>query len=256
MQTGYHFDKANHLHILDGKALTGTSSISKVLYKPLEYWASGKALELLGWTPTKTSRKKRENQALIIHGDICKMDNLQYLDLLDKAYHNHRNSLKKSAEKGIDLHAELEKYINFQMGDSTDDNYNERITYFIEWAEKNVSEWLWSEAHCYSKKLWVGGICDAGARLKDNTIALIDFKSSKTAYFSHYLQCAGYSILIDENGLLNDCGEKIGTLDGKVDRLIVFPFGAKKLKPHYNKFSIDDLKDGFKSALHLYRLMM
>ena len=178
----YRFDEKNHIHFLDNKPLFGTSSIVGVLNKPgLTWWASGKALEPLGWTPTKELKAKRGISAIAKLGEIKKLKSSEYLDLLDKCYSNHKDSLEKSADKGIDLHAELERYIISvtNPGYIVLEPFDERIKPFIEWAENNVTEWLWSEAHCYSLRLWTGGIGDAGAILKDGSIALIDFKSSK-----------------------------------------------------------------------------
>ena len=45
--------KQNHLHLLDGKPLTGTSSVEDVLSKVLTWWASGLAVEKFGWLNPK-----------------------------------------------------------------------------------------------------------------------------------------------------------------------------------------------------------
>ena len=49
----YNFNSVEHLHSLDDKPLTGTSTVCGVLYKPLTWWAAGKTLEVLGWTNSK-----------------------------------------------------------------------------------------------------------------------------------------------------------------------------------------------------------
>ncbi len=36
----YQFDDKQHLHLLDGKPLTGTSSVGNVLSKPLTWWSA------------------------------------------------------------------------------------------------------------------------------------------------------------------------------------------------------------------------
>jgi hypothetical protein len=45
--------------------------------------------------------------------------------------------------------------------------------------------------------------------LNDGTIAVIDFKSSKDAYPEQFWQCAGYDILVSENGGYTAEGEKL-----------------------------------------------
>jgi hypothetical protein len=263
-------ENGQHLHTLGGKPLFGTSSITGVLNKPgLVWWSSGKALELLGWTPTKTPKKKRLEQVQgFVYGDgyrIFDEDNPdkdeKWLELLDKCYRNHKDSLDKSADKGIDLHAELERFIKDTMSEKQMGVYNDRITPFIEWSAKNVKRFLWSEAYCYSERLWTGGICDAGALMNDGTIALIDFKSSREAYLAHFLQCAGYSLALEESGILDKDGNDVEGIDlidwqnNPITKYIIFPFGAKELTPWENKLPIEEYKKGFESATDLYKLM-
>ena len=214
-----------------------------------------KALEPLGFTPTKIAKPKRLLSSIAKLGIIKKLHSEEWLELLDKCYRNHKDSLDKSADKGIDLHAELERYIKFCMNEKLDDiDFNERIQQFIEWSDKNVKRFLWSEAYCYSERLWTGGICDAGALLNDGTIALIDFKSSREAFLGHFLQCSGYDIAIKENGIFDKDGLSQGILPD-IKRYIIFPFGAKDLVPWENKLPIEEYKKGFESATQLYKLM-
>jgi hypothetical protein len=255
-------ENGQHLHTLGGKPLFGTSSITGVLNKPgLVWWSSGKALELLGWTPTKDDKAKRGIASIAKLGLIKKMKSDEYLKLLDKCYRNHKDSLDKSADKGIDLHAELERFIKDAMSEKQMGVYNDRITPFIEWSAKNVKRFLWSEAYCYSERLWTGGICDAGALMNDGTIALIDFKSSREAYLAHFLQCAGYSLALEESGILDKDGNDVEGIDlidwqnNPITKYIIFPFGAKELTPWENKLPIEEYKKGFESATDLYKLM-
>ena len=186
----YEFNGTKHLHLLDGKALTGTSSIENVLFKPLTWWASGLAVQKLGVPDAKVLTKIKRNTATEeelkkLHESVMKsLDDIkgfnpeQYLSLLEEAYKAHSTTLKSKAKEGVDLHAELEDYVKGQMRLKDVREYDKRIQPFIDWAEQNVEKFLWSEAHCYDEELWVGGISDAGAKLKDGSIALIDFKSA------------------------------------------------------------------------------
>lgn len=125
---------------------------------------------------------------------------------------------------------------------------------FIQWTDKNVKKFLWSEAHCYSERLWTGGISDVGAELNDGTIAVTDFKSAKDAYASHFIQAAGYSIEIEENGLFNGNGTLNKKIEAKVGALIIVPFGAKDVYPVIMR-DIEAYKRGFEAAVVLYRLI-
>jgi hypothetical protein len=252
----YEFKEKEHLHLLDGKPLTGTSSVGSVLAKPLTWWASGLACEVFGWVNPKynTDKKvdtKAEKGLALIKGLTLG----GYKTLLNKAYRAHQDSLGKSMKKGTDLHAELERYVKNTMHNRMPTPvYNDRILPFIEWAEKNVKKFLWSEAHCYDEELWVGGISDTGVELKDGKMAIIDFKSSKDAYPTHYIQCAGYAIQIEKNGLWSQDGKKNKKVGKKFDALIIVPFGAKVVEPKI-LHNVDSYKEGFKNAVGLYRLL-
>jgi hypothetical protein len=261
----YNFDKENHLHTLDGKPLTGTSTVMKVISKPLTWWASGLAVSTLGWTKAgdwktlKTAEAKeadinrRLEKAKPAHEMIKEMEPREYLALLDKAYKAHAEKLETSAEAGTDLHAELEKFVKDRMNGITG-VYPEKIKPFIDWTDNQVEKFLWSEIHTFSEGMWTGGISDCGALLKDGSVAIIDFKSSKEAYFTHFAQIGGYDLQITENGGYTKDGEKIFTLLKPITKHIVVPFGAKE--PYVVAVeNVEDNREAFKSALSLYRLM-
>jgi hypothetical protein len=260
----YKFDKKEHLHFLDDVALTGTSSVMDVLGKPLSWWASGKAVETLGWIHPdikenglvvgKRTQEERIRAVTETLRAIKIMTADAFVKLLDRAYKAHSVSLKDSAQKGTDLHAELESYVKSKMGKNDKKQFDPKIQPFIDWAENNVEKFIWSECHCFSKDMWVGGITDAGAVLKDGSVAVIDFKSSKEAYPSQFIQAAGYAMQLEENGLWNEAGTANKKLENKIDTLIVVPFGATKVLPVIRK-NVEDYKKGFLSALQLYRLL-
>lgn len=250
----YRFDSANHIHLLDNNPLLGTSTVVGVLSKPLVWWASGKALEPFGWTPTKTDKSIRLETAVDKLYILRGFSDKEYLEYLDKAYRNHKNSLDKSAVKGKDLHSEIETYVKSKINKDKNQPYSDTIEPFIKWADDNVEQFLWSEAHCYSESLGCGGITDIGAKLKDGKVYIIDIKSSREAYTSHYLQCAGYSLQLKTSGLLTSEGDKIGEVP-KIDGIIIMPFGSDYLEPAFNKTPIDVYEDAFKAAVVLHRLV-
>lgn len=276
----YHFDntldekgKPKHIHYLDmedgegEKPLTGSSSVMDVLNKPLSWWAAGEAVKTLGWihpeikkngkkigeVPTEDRLKISEPR----HIDIIKMTDIQYLVALDKAYKAHATSLDESAKKGTDLHAELEAYIKwFMSGKSAiSPKFNEKLLPFINWTNNNVKKFLWSEAHSFDQETWTGGITDAGAELNDGRLVIIDFKSSKEAYKSQFCQCGGYAIQIENNGLYNADGKKIGGIGAsKFNAFVVVPFGAEIVEPVIEE-DVEKFKKGFKLGVELYRVL-
>src|SRR3990167_9275112 len=107
----YQFNNEEHLHLLDGKSLTGTSSIGNVLAKPLTWWASGLAVSKLGWIKKADTRKATKEEvalnaeARIISAETWKdkigeMTYEEYLNILDEAYKAHSVKLKDSAKSG------------------------------------------------------------------------------------------------------------------------------------------------------------
>lgn len=243
----YKDEKGEHLHELNGVPLIGTSSVGSVIAKPLTWWASGLAVMHLGIPDSKVITKIKNKTATPEEVKACmvavgiKLEQIrgmspdEYYKLLDGAYRAHQTTLKDKAEEGTDLHAELERFVKFKMSGSADIKiFDLKIQPFIDWSEKNVKRFLWSEAHCYSEKLWVGGISDVGAELNDGSIIIIDFKSSKEAYLGQFWQCCGYAIEIEENGWFDKDGNLMGKLEKPIDYVCVVPFGAAKVEPQFN----------------------
>lgn len=251
----YKFDDKLHAHSFLDKPLFGTSTVIGVLSKPLTYWASGLACEKFGWlNPKKYSKEERLTSAITFLEK--KYEPEDWLKLCDEAYHAHKTKLKDSAEAGTDLHAEAERYVKWRMGVVTSVglvSFDSKIQPFIDWVEQNVKRFLWSEAHCYSTTMWTGGISDCGAELNDGSYVIIDFKSSKEAYQSQFIQIAGYALQIEENGIFTKDGELVEKFEKEFSQYIVFPFGAEIVEAQY-RFNTVELKEGFKSALVLHKL--
>jgi len=263
-------EKGEHLHLLNDKPLIGTTSVCGVIAKPLTWWASGLACAEFGWIKKLDTRKKpteeefkkncidRELSALKMLEKFSGMKPDEYVSLLDTAYAAHSKSLNKSADKGIDMHAELEKYIldciAFEGLPMIYEGSVPQVGIFSAWAIENVKMFLVAEGHCYSERLWVGGGFDCLAELIDGSIVVIDFKSSKEAYISQFIQCALYDIQISENGVFDKDGASVYDLEHPIGAYIVFPFGAEKVEPCYN-YDIESLKKGAEAAVVLYKLI-
>lgn len=250
----YHFDESVHVHYLDDQPLFGTSTVVGILSKPLTWWSSGKAVEVLGWSNKNIEPdiNKRLATAKPIFDKVKTLQLPEYLGLLDKAYANHSVFLKDSATAGTDLHADLEAYVKLTMQGQKDIKYPERIQPFVDWCAKFVKRFLWSELHCYSESLWLGGICDCGVEMQNGDIGVIDFKSAKDAYWEHFVQAAGYAIQLEENGGYDAQGTKMFTLSKPIEFIAILPFGAKDIIPRTNH-DLKGLKECFCSTLQLYK---
>lgn len=271
-EQGYFFDEENHIHELDGKPLIGTSSMSSVLYKPLTWWASGLAVGKLGWVhkgdKTKGFLKKEERINAVREklDEIKLMNAAQFLDLLDEAYAAHSKKLDRSAQEGTDMHAVMEAYIKhcIKNNDSQPDkdyqseyvNISEenknKLKILIDWSVSTVKRFLWSEAHCYSRKYWLGGITDCGYEDINGKYAVLDFKSSKDVYISQFWQCVGYALQLEENGGFDKNGVKLFELDRPIDYVSVLAFGMKNPEVLSN-YDMAGGKEAVESMITLYK---
>ncbi len=260
----YRFDNENHIHTLDGKPLIGTSSMASVLAKGgLTYWAAGLAVEKFGWMNkgnAKTGWIPKSSRLAIATGTrqaISRLDDEQYLSLLDDAYMAHTTKLKTSAKAGVDMHALMESYvkdcIKYNDGKPVDGlSVYPKLEIFRKWAVANVKRFLWSEGHCYSRELWLGGISDCGFEDKSGQYAILDFKSSKDVYLSQFWQCVGYAMQIEENGVFTPEGELIMKLDRPIDYVAVLPFGMEQPEVQTN-VDMAGGKEAVRCMLTLYK---
>lgn len=255
----YKFDSENHIHLLDGKPLMGTSSVTSVLAKTLTWWASGKAMEVMGWVNSKTNGRVTPKEVRLASAEkmlniLKEMTPEDYISLTDRAYRAHKESLDDSATAGTDLHALLERWVKLQMGIAKLEEGDDlsHIEDFIEWCDAKVEKFLWSEVHTYNEELWVGGISDLGVKLKDGRYGIVDFKSAKEVYDSHYIQIAGYALQLEATGGLDSEGNKLFDLEHPIDFFAVVPFGSKNKTPKITE-DVAGYKEDFKNALALYK---
>jgi len=128
-----------------------------------------------------------------------------------------------------------------------------QVKLFANWATENIEKFLISEGHCYSEALWVGGITDCMAEMKNGEVWIIDFKSSPVAYDSQFVQVAGYDLEQAENGIFDADGKNM-LAPQEIKKYAIVPFGAKEFKVEI-KEATNEFREGFKSAACLYKLL-
>lgn len=219
----------------------------------------------LGWTKKSDSRKKEADNtkerlkiALVKLKELRKLTIVEYLKLLDEAYRAHDTHKREKAIEGTKRHEALESYVKMCLGTNggvplTAKFENPFVQKFADYSVENIKKFLWSEIHCYNLELWVGGIADVGWIDMDDEVVAGDFKSSKEAYFSQFIQIAGYDEEISDSGGLTANGEKIFKLPKPISKYCVIPFGADEFQPKFVK-AVEEYRDGFRHALSLYRL--
>lgn len=266
----YKFDSTNHIHTFTSKPLLGTSTILSVLAKPLTWWASGLAVGKLGWINgnikvngkyTSVSKDKRIAHTKPYHEMIKRMEVEEYIKLLDEAYKAHSVKLSDSADAGTDMHAELERYVKAKMLGLDMTNImlfaSDKLKAFDVWVELNVDKFLWSEAHTFNEDLWIGGISDLGVKMKDGKVGIVDFKSSKEAYESQFIQCGGYDLQLSKNGGFDSEGRRLFKPIEKIDFYAIIPFGKEGTVDEIieYRYNVEELKEVFKACLTIYKLM-
>lgn len=257
--------KERHVHLLNGEPLFGTSTVLNVLSKPLTWWASGLAVTHLGWIHSKIDGKAvrpLENRLEILRPrfqEIKQMTEVEFLGCLDEAYKAHSVKLDKSAEAGTDMHAELESYVKLCIEGNNgkpvpDTSGHKAVEIFAAWSQENVRHFIASEAYCYSKRLWTGGIVDLVFKDVTGKYALLDFKSAKEAYDAHFMQNAGYDIAICENGILTKEGKMVCTFESGFDYYAVLPFGMPE-PVVISKTNTTDYRNAFEACVTLHKLI-
>lgn len=205
----YHFDAGQHVHTLDGQPLMGTSTVVKEVMPPfLAKWGAQCAVDHLKLNPTDYT------------GAVT-------------AWAKVRG---EKADDGTALHAVLEEYVKLciSAGGGEPIGYsdgNEKVGKFAEWARKYVERFIFAEKNTYSSTLWVGGQVDCLALLKSGLLVVIDFKSSREAYFNSFVQCAGYAVQLDESGFGDFDGSNWQKVPQPIGGLVIIPFGGATLKP-------------------------
>ncbi len=157
--------KGHTIYKVDGKRVPGCSTVAGVLDKPaLVGWANDQGLQGI----------------------------------------NTRIKVAKLADAGTLAHTMVEDY--FQKVATNCDDYGKniiaaaKVSYakFLDWQKKNNFIMIESELELKSKKYMVGGTLDLYGILNGKR-TLLDIKTAKAVYDSHFTQVAGYCLLLEDN---------------------------------------------------------
>lgn len=187
---GFEFRESDHKYFLDGKPMSGCTTVLDVIAKPaLIQWAANQAVLFLeGWLMGLDSVPWEDEVK-----DMCKKAKTAYAQKRDKA-----------GEAGTDVHAEIEQLINRMM--ETNDGYfpevlihkDMQVQHFADWAYKNNVKFLESEKKVYSRKYNVAGTLDFKCEI-NGRIFVGDIKTSSNIYNRiPFAQCAAYQMMEKE----------------------------------------------------------
>jgi hypothetical protein len=225
----YEFNKEKHLHILDGKRLTGTTTILGVVNKPmLIQWAANQAVEYI----RSNMLTSGESTAIIP------------LNVLEEAKTAHRKKKEAAGDWGTTLHALIENFAKNGTAptEGIDPIMALAFGHFEKWVADNGVTILESERNVYSREMWVGGICDLVLKIGDQTW-LADIKTGSGIYPEHFWQMASYEMCLAEMKMYTGVAGYI-VLNLKKDGT----FEEKR------SISNEDNQSAFKAALTIYRI--
>lgn len=191
--SNFEFDPKEHVYKLDGKLLTGVTTILKVRSQPwMEFWRS----------------KAMYNALLPKLSEVQGIDIKRWEDVLAEAKNAGNVRSKEALESGKIAHDWIEKYIKIKIAsednrffleaNTEDEKANSAITQFLKWEEEHHVVWLLSEEKMCSPTHMIGGTVDAVAVI-DGVLTVLDFKTSNQVSEDVALQTAAYQILIEEN---------------------------------------------------------
>lgn len=248
-QTGFHFNEEAHLYVLDGKPLTGVTTILGVIAKPaLIQWSADEAVKHLGWYNEKYLTEEEKSACKVLakaQFDLIKLMNEEtFYSFLSEARVKHAKRKTDAGAIGTDVHAEIERLVkNAIEGDGKikNENLNPMVNNFCKWAMENNIKFIESEKRLFSKEHWYAGTCDLVFE-KDGKKYVGDIKTSSGIYGREFFfQMAGYQIALEEGGHNDFFGSTIIRC-GKD--------GSFEVK---DSFDLESDKAGFLAALKLYR---
>jgi len=186
------FDKVNHIYYLDGKLITGATTILRNIAAPF----------LIPWAANMATEHIVNNSAYDSKTDFYAVEK----SVLEEARKAHTKKKEDAADIGKITHKILEDWINGKPEENK--NYNKlndkdkkmvdvMVSNFINWADSNKVEFLESEKRVYSEKYWYAGTFDFVAVIKGKTY-LGDIKTSSGIFPSMWAQCAAYATALEE----------------------------------------------------------
>lgn len=198
MDNRLQFNKEEHLYTLDGKPITGVTSILQWIAKPqLINWAANMAVDYL---QSCVSAKQRFGISPEEFQQWCK-----------EARGAHNRKRDKAGDVGTAVHKECENFIrtqhlkllvkeNEEYNKLTDDEKimaDKMIDNFKRWSIKNKVIFKASEQQVYSERYWFSGTFDFVVEINGKTY-LGDIKTSNGIYPEMWAQCAAYRICCEE----------------------------------------------------------
>jgi len=248
----YTFNEAKHKHFINGREVTGTTTIVGVIDKPaLIPWALKIAMECL---------KK------LLRGEALTYDNL--IKAIEHAKQEPNRKKNEAGRFGTVVHALCEHFNKTgvllpvdskELPESvlkcaqtfTDKELKKAtklLTQYIDWLKKNNAKILYVEQNVFSETYFLGGIFDMIIEI-DGKIYLADFKTSSGVYPSHFIQMGGYEIQLSE------MAERGYIPEMDIDGYIVLHVPRKGSLKEHRITDTQVYQRAFRACIYIYRLI-
>ena len=214
------FNEKSHRYTIDGKPLTGVTTILSVMAKPA----------LIQWAANMSVAYVKEHLT-----DLKDLD-----EVLKVAKTAHRLKKEEAADVGTIAHKWIEDWINGEKP-KPDPLVDHMTSNFVKWAEENKVEFIEAEKRVYSKVHWFAGTLDFLCKMNGKTY-LGDLKTSSGIYDEYFYQTSAYQLALNEHDP-----------DIKIDGHVII--NCKKDGGFNKKFSFDYDKNikAFMGAIAIYR---
>lgn len=227
----FEFDPIEHIYTLNGKPLTGVTSVLGVIAKPaLIQWSANEAVKHI----------EAEWRGGVLYTKV------EVAEILKSAKTAHRKKKDDAASRGTDTHQLLEDIIKHAIVKSSGviqfaEHDDPQVTEFLKWARDNHVRFLESEKRMYSVDHWLAGTCDFVAIVNGKKL-VGDIKTTSGIYdLTPFMQCAAYRMMLEEMGERDFEGSVIIRLgkDGSFEERYRFDYDTDRMT--------------FIAALDLYR---
>ncbi len=200
------FDDKKHtyLEVETGNYLQGVSKVSSIVPKDwLSAWGAKEAVKALGYSDYEGDTEL----AIEVMKKIAECGSPEeYISILKEAKGASGRKSKTALIDGKKGHAWLEDYVKAKIRGTELptmplDALKRPLEQFLAWETDNISFWILSEARVANPAKGYAGTMDALAVLKNNRLAVIDFKFASHISEDYYLQTAGYQACFEPYGI-------------------------------------------------------
>jgi hypothetical protein len=243
--TRLEFDAKKHCYKLDGKLLSGVTSVID---------GTSSKQNLIGWAANMAVDYVKENADAV---DIESGFDLEVWGrILEEARTAYARKRDKAANKGTDTHALVEKYINRMISDHEGkpqniNDVNNPIQPFIDWAIENVERFIAAEQRLYSEEYGYAGTCDFVAII-DGKLTIGDLKTYPKMWSADaFIQMGAYSICWEElTGERPQQSVVVKMCDPQDERFKKYGGNAFSVYPRY---ALEEDEEMFLTRLKMYR---